>query len=265
MTPPLSKSSKSSSTDKLQALPIELIELTLLLSAHINAPRLESSSEALIQSTEHWQSLQYHLPQLSSLLSTHLQKRALLLARIISPSTNPSYLHRSVPKILPTIISLQSTIYVQKEELANRRNALVTSTLQILAQYQHATSLSISHLEQTIHGALSRHIKAKSEYLANQALSVSLLVDEKEIMAKKMIYTPDVQKALGNYIQHLRVEQERAREKERDSERILWGYGVARDDDGEKERVMREIARMYGKLKTEIRSVERDVARLNGK
>jgi hypothetical protein len=90
-------------------------------------------------------------------------------------------------------------------------------------------------------------------------------VKEKETTAKKMIYTEEVQKALANYMQHLRVEQERAREKTGDAERVLWGYGVGRDDGGGKERVMKEVARVYGKLKGEIRGVERDVGRLKGK
>lgn len=167
--------------------------------------------------------------------------------------------------MVPIMSDLQTKILEQKEQLAARRIALVTHTLHVLEQHQNATSLAISHLEQTVHGALSRNLKAKAEYLAANALSVSLLVKEKEITAKKMIYTERVQKTLTNYMQHLRIEHERVGEKTREAERILWGYGVGRDDGGEKERVMKEIAKQYGKLKAEIRSVERDVGRLKGK
>lgn len=261
---PTAKSSSNNNKPKA-SLPPELVEQILLLSSHLNTPRLEASSERLLESTEQWDSLPHNIPQIASLLSSHIQTRALLLARILSPTTNPSYLHRTIPKLCTTTTSTRHQINSKKEELAARRNALVTQTLQVLEQYQQATSLTISHLELTTHGALSRHLKAKSEYLALQALSMSLLVKEKETKARKMVYTEQVQEALTNYLQHLRIERERLSERGRDAERVLWSYGVGRDGGGEKEKVMKEVARMYGKLKSEMKGVQRDVARLRGK
>jgi hypothetical protein len=163
------------------------------------------------------------------------------------------------------ISNLQTQVADQAATLAVRRIDLVNKTFQVVEQYQKAIELAIFHLEKTTHGTVSQHIKARSEYLTLQALSVSLLVKEKETNARQMIYTKQVQRALGNYMQHLRVEKERINERTREAERILWGYGVGRDDRGEKEKVMREIARMYGIMKEEIESVERDVGRLQGK
>jgi len=48
---------------------------------------------------------------------------------------------------------------------------------------------------------------------------------------------------------------------------VLWGYGVGRKGEGEssKEKVMKEVARVYGELVREIGEVGRDVERLKGR
>lgn len=79
-----------------------------------------------------------------------------------------------------------------------------------------------------------------------------------------MMYTDKVKQALEVYVQHLRVERERLRERREEARRVLWGYGVGRED-GEKEKVMREIARVYTVLRSEVEEVGRDVGRLRGK
>lgn len=248
-----------------RAPPPELVEVILLLSSQLNAKPLDTPSRNLLESSELWQCLKLQLPHISTIIASHLHTRALLLSRILSPTTNPSYLHRTIPKVCPMVNNLQTQITNQTAALAKRRISLVNKTLQVVEQYQRAIELTVSHLEQTTHGTFSEHIKAKSEYISVQALSVSLLVKEKETSARQLVYTKQVQRALGNYAQHLRVEKERINERTREAERILWGYGVGRDDGGEKEKVMREIARMYGIMKDEIESVERDVGRLRGK
>lgn len=64
-------------------------------------------------------------------------------------------------------------------------------------------------------------------------------------------------------MRELRGGRERLKERVKLKERDLWGYGVGREDGG-KERVMREIARVFGELCGEIEEVKRDVERLRG-
>jgi len=167
-------------------------------------------------------------------------------------------------------MATQSEIAAKKAELAERRMGLVGRTTTVLGAYHMAITLIIGILEQSKHGSIARHIKLKAEYLSLNAQSLALDVKEKVVRGEKMVYTEEVKEALGNYMENLRDGIERLRDRERGARRELWGYGVGREEKenggaGEKEKVMREIARVYGELMREVREVGRDVERLRGR
>ncbi|KAH8687341.1 hypothetical protein BGZ60DRAFT_465706 [Tricladium varicosporioides] len=258
------KSSKVQPTPPSPPLPTELIELIILLTSHLSNP-LPASQLSVLETTPQWTSLSTHLPQLCALLATYLHTQAVALARILSPTTNPSFLHRNVPKIVPTIVELQHQITNKKLELYTARNALTTLTTTLLQAYQTATIHTIQLLETSKHGSLSleRHYLTKVSYLSLSTQQLLLSAKEKGIKGSKMVYTDEVVQALGRYMENLRDGRERLGERKREAERVLWGYGVGREEK-EKERVMKEIARVYGELQKEIRDVGRDVERLDG-
>jgi len=140
----------------------------------------------------------------------------------------------------------------------------VGRTATLLSTYHLASALVIRTLEQTKHGSMSRYAKTKAEYLSANAKQVDLEIKEKSLRGEKMVYTPEVVSALRTYMQNLKDGQERLREKERGARRELWGYRIGRDDGGDKAKVMKEIARVYGELLKECREVRRDVERLRG-
>jgi hypothetical protein len=152
-----------------------------------------------------------------------------------------------------------------KASLRARRTALVEKTTIFLRTCHLAISLIIRILEQSKHGSVSRHIKTKAEYLNVVARTVELETREKGVRGNKMVYTEEVNGALQNYMRNLRDRRERFRERKADAERVLWGYGVGREEGNEKEKVMREIARVYSELGREFKEVGRDVERLKGK
>ncbi|KAH8599336.1 hypothetical protein B0O99DRAFT_649922 [Bisporella sp. PMI_857] len=251
--------SPPSERDTASPLPIELIELIILFSARLSTPSLAPSSLRILESTTEWAALDSHIPTIASLLSSHLHSQALALVRIQSPATNASYLHRGIPKLVPNIQSLKKEIADRKKELEKQRLVLVSKTTTLLSIYHLATTLIIRILEQTKHGSIARHIKTKAEFLNLSAKQTDLEVQEKAIRGEKLVYTPEAVDALQNYMRNLRDGQDRLRERERDAKKVLWGYGVGRDDGGEKQRIMREISRVYGDLVKEVREVGKDV------
>ncbi|KAE8442055.1 hypothetical protein EG329_003912 [Mollisiaceae sp. DMI_Dod_QoI] len=265
-------STSNNSKSKLAAaptppLPPELLELIILLSARLTSATLPPKQLAILENAPQWTSLPTHLPRIASLISTRLQSQALSLVRIHSPTTNASFLHRQVPKLVPNIQSLQSEISSKKTDIERRRVELVSKTTTLLGLHHLSHTLIILHLEQSKHGLLSRHLKARSEYLSLLAQQLSFLAKEKSIKGERIVYNDEVRDALETYMRHLKDARERLREKKGDAERVLWGYGVGRKEEGgnEKERTMRSIADKYTILQKELKEVGRDVERLKGR
>ncbi|KAG9242869.1 hypothetical protein BJ878DRAFT_148064 [Calycina marina] len=258
-TPPVSAKKTAS------PLPAELVELILLLISTLFHP-VSPIQHKLLFSTTQFQTISQHLPAISALLSSHLHAQALALVRIQTPTINPSFLHRGIPKLCQNVSAIKKEVVERKAELEKRRGVLVTNTTTLLSIYHLASTLTIRLLEQTLHGSVARHTRSHAELLLLTAKSTVLAVKEKSVRAEKIIYTPEVVAALRNYTEELRDGEERLRGRERDAKRVLWGYGVGREEGGEgKEKVMREIARVYGELMREVREVARDVERLRGK
>ncbi|KAH8811550.1 hypothetical protein F5884DRAFT_782538 [Xylogone sp. PMI_703] len=263
-----STAAKSKSSSKTQQqhtpLPEELVQLIILLSARLSTPNVPPSSLTILESTEPYASLSQYLPIISSLISQHLQAQALALARILSPTTNSSFIHRTIPKLAQNTKAQQDSIAVQKADLAIRRNALVGKATTVLSLYHVATTMIIGSLEQVKHGVVARNARTRAEFLTTSARLEEHNAKSMELTARKTVYTDDLNEALINYMENLRDGQERLAQRKKVAERELWGYGVGRDA-GDKEKLMREIARAYKELNKEIKEVSRDVERLQGR
>ncbi|TVY22219.1 Uncharacterized protein LHYA1_G009082, partial [Lachnellula hyalina] len=175
-------------------LPTELLELILLLSSRLasSSPQAQTQAQtALLESTTIWQSLPVHLPRLAALLSTYLHTQSIALSRILSPSTNASFLHRIIPSLVPSILALQTTIVSKKALLHTSRVRIVTSTLQLLRAYERATALTVQVLETCKHGALSleRHYGVRMGYLAGLGEKVRLEALEKRGRGERAVYS----------------------------------------------------------------------------
>lgn len=81
------------------------------------------------------------------------------------------------------------------------------------------------------------------------------------LTARNTIYTAEVSNALVNYKEQLRDGRARLRQRQKDAEKELERYGVGREG---KEKVMKEIARVYGEMARQIREVRKDMERLKG-
>lgn len=201
-------------------------------------------------------------------MSTHLQTQALALAKVVFPTSNASFLHRQIPKLLPSVVDLQREISDKKTNVSRHRIGLVSKATTLISLYHVAIVLIIRILEQNKHGSIARNAKTRSEFLCLSAQKEEL---EGQILARKaekMMYTDEVKSALENYLHNLKDGTERLKERRRDLERELWGYGVGREEgqghEG-KERTMKEIVRVYGKLLRDVTEVRKDVKRLTGR
>lgn len=200
----------------------------------------------------------------SELVSKHLYNQALPIARLLSPSTNASYLHRQIPDIPTSLSTLQCTIASQKRDLEKSRTALVVLTTTVLSSYCIAIEATIRILE-GIHGQIARSAKTKAEVLSLNALESCINAKSKEIAARS-VYTPEIRDALRIYGEHLRDGRARLKQREKEAVRELGRYGVRMDDDGVqmgiREKTIREISRVYGDMLAEVEDVREEVGRL---
>ncbi len=214
-------------------------------------------------------SLPILLPQLASLVSKNLHTSALSLARIASPTTNPSYLHRYIAPLPVHISSLQQSIAAQKAALTKSRLAAATSALALLNQHTLAVAALIRVLEAK-HGTLSRSLELRAAEIAQAAQTAE--VDALAALggARSTVYTPEVTLALQNYTAHLRDGKVRLGDAIRTATAELRAYGavvqgVEQEDiegDKEKERTMREMARVYREMGRQLSDVRGDLERL---
>jgi hypothetical protein len=243
-----------------------LVELIILLSQHLTIPNLPPSCLATLESTNLYASLPSQIPEISALLSAQLLSQALPLARILAPTTNASFLHRQVPSIPAHIDALRSQLSSEKIKLEQSRIALIPTLNALLTSYRTAIVLAIQILERTIHGQLSRSSKIRSELLAAESKTKAQEAKILQLRCLEALYTKDVVVALRVYAEHLRDGRSRLVQRSKEAQRELARYGVGRrEEDGDragKEKVMKEVARVYGEMGREIEEVRRDLARL---
>ncbi|KAJ2894051.1 hypothetical protein MKZ38_007968 [Zalerion maritima] len=271
-----SKQSQPATADKQQKdLPYGLVELILLLppilSPENTSPGATNPTPIIIQPSDlpflftipPLSTLPKHIPQISSLLSSKLRTTSSQLSRIVSPSTNPSYIHRVIPS-LPSLASSQSS------QLASLKSQLSTSRLSGLQQ-----TIALLALHAKILVALSKSLDAKhtivSRYLelSAQVMSLESRLGESAAThalgsARKTVYTPQAVSALKRYSIHLRDARGRVEESIRTLEMELASYGVGVEGREQKERTMKEVARVYRDMGRQIEEVGADLDRLKG-
>lgn len=142
------------------------------------------------------------------------------------------------------------------------------------------TSLLQSHA--AVLGQLIRILEAKHGPIARslefRATEVMLAAQRQETeaetalwQARRDVYTPEVARALGNYMGHLRDARGRLGEAIRNLRAELEAYGVEGNsgqgqDEGRgrktKEKTMREMARVYKEMGRQVDEVKADLERL---
>ena len=268
-------------------LPPDLLDLLLLLPPLINlssssssaaSPPLSADDMQLLLESPPFTSLPDHLPRLAALVSDTLHASALSLARVLNPSTNPSYLHRTVAGLPAQAAQLQHDVASVHAQLAATRHATSSALLDLLEQQATALSTLLRVIEAKQGGPIARSLELRAAEVAVDAQILGTLDTPQAVAsAYKAVYTPEAHAALQNYAAHLQDSKMRLHEVLKERKALLREYGVdvdaaeaeaesqsqsqlhAADD---KSRAMREMARVYREMGQQVQEVQGDLARL---
>lgn len=249
-----SKRSKQTSDD--------IVSLLAILAPLVRGDtHLSSEAESLILSNPPVSDLEAFLPELASCISNTLQNWALDLTRLTRPSANPSNSQRYIPAMAADLSKLKDEIHISHQSTLDSRLQSLVSLSELQETYTEVLVLLAQCIE-TKHGPITTSL----EFRAKEA---SLLAQTTEVEAKRAIdtlyhefYSPKMVSALQNYTTHLEDAKTRAKERVRNVQRSLEQYGVGAEDGGEKEQLMRELARARNDITRQVDEVTRDLRRL---
>lgn len=254
-------------------LPPELVDLLLLITPFLESCQtLQHHELELLLSSPPFSDFPSLLPQLTPIISSHLSAQARGLARVLFPTTNPSFIHRAIPQILPTTQTLLSSVSSNRSTLTSKRLLTTSNLVTYLDHHTKALALLLQALEAK-HGpaAESSTSRASEASLEAQtwAAALNLLLWE----TRAHVYPPEAQTALKNYSRHLRDAQMQLSNKLRTRELELGEYGVAispeegghgigRADEAREQR-FREMARVWREMEKRMKEIDGDLKRLD--
>ncbi|KAL8380816.1 hypothetical protein RB595_005215 [Gaeumannomyces hyphopodioides] len=279
--------SSNQSTTSTDQLPQPLIDLLLLLPPLLSAsatdpdrqPPLDPATLDLLLTSPPLSDLPALLPRLWPLLSAFLQTSALSLARHAHPSTNPSYLHRHLPTLGPSIASSTAALSASGRDLTRARLDAAAAVADLQARRAEALGALARALEAR-HGAPARSVELRAAEVALRARHDEAAAEAALWAARADVYAPDASAALAAYAAHLRDSRVRLAEGCRSRLAELAEYGVVVPEEGDeggggggggggdeqnvsaKERTMREMARVFGEMERETEDIQRDLDRL---
>lgn len=216
----------------------------------------------LILSSPPFTDIRALLPGLGKSISASLQASVLNIARIVHPSTNPSFLHRHISSLPSDLSSPCKDLLEAQTTLLRKRLEVQVLLTDLLHIFTDSLAMLIQSLE-TKHGLALRNLELR-------ALSISLDAQQVEVDAKatltrltKEMYSPETIAALENYSSHLRDAQVRAAERVRCVQAELAGYGVGTNANAAREQTMRDLAQKYRETENHVEEVKRDLDRLD--
>ncbi|KAI2468841.1 hypothetical protein F4781DRAFT_247676 [Annulohypoxylon bovei var. microspora] len=250
----------------VSAPPPEILDLLLLLPPLLtNASSMPPSSLTLLLSRPPFSELNTLFPALAATLSTTLTRQASVLARVINPHTNPSYIHRSIPTLASTTAALQSSVSSSSASLSRSHQRATHDLTTHLSQRAQALAQLVRILESK-HGPSARSAELRAADASLETQTWALAAEALLWDARRAVYPPEAQRALVNYRRHLGDARMRLTDAIRVHEAELEDYGVAvaEGDEGDenKERTMREMARVWREMESRLHEVRGDLDRL---
>jgi hypothetical protein len=130
-----------------------------------------------------------------------------------------------------------------------------------LQKHAAALTLLIRALEAK-HGVVARSVELRAAEIALVAQRGEMDAQTAAINVRKEVYNPEVVRALRNYASHLQDAKLRLGDAMNVVTSELESYGVGVEGEENKERTMREMARVYREMGIQMREVKADLERL---
>ncbi|KAJ4340646.1 hypothetical protein N0V87_002307 [Didymella glomerata] len=186
---------------------------------------------------------------IATAVSTQLQTLTNHLCTIASPLDVPA------PSSLPTIAEdlITSATLTLPQELLAARTELTNTLTSLLSLHKQILESSIQILEQTQHGSLARHTKARAELLHSRATLLGL-------QAKCYTFGHPPPAEFVAALKEFRKSQGTGERALRDREALAKQSLRLYEQAGEKG--VRELAKRKGYLEGETRRIEREIASL---
>jgi hypothetical protein len=186
---------------------------------------------------------------IASAISTQLETITQHLCTIASPLSPPG------PATLPTTAEdlISSATITLPQELAAARTELTNHLTALLSLHKQVLETSIRILEQTQHGVLSRHTKARAELLHSRATLLGL-------QAKCYTFGHPPPAEFVAALKEFRKSQGAGERGLRDREALARQSLALYESAGEKG--IRELAKRKVYLATETRRMEREIGKL---
>ena len=188
---------------------------------------------------------------ITTALSKQFEQDAKTLAAMLDPD-NPPHVG-DLPK---TVKTLKSYIAISRAKTFESRLSLAQETSKMHGVYRQIIKTSIRVLEQTIHGSVARGTKAKADYLAVVAESMSKKLQLQDAQLMTQLYSSDIREALQTKQQELESESRITKRKVREAEEKLEEY--------EKAGGMQGMAQEYAEVLKETERVKAEIERLEG-
>ncbi|KAH8694814.1 hypothetical protein BGZ61DRAFT_352267 [Ilyonectria robusta] len=241
-----------------------LVDLLLILPPLLNpdSPPLPQASLELLFAHPPLSDIESLLPVLAPLLASSLRSSALSLARIAHPSTNPSYLHRHIAALPQTLATLRTDLAAAQSALVADRLRSLTALTTVL----HASTQALAHLVRALevkHGVVARSLELRAAEVSLQAQRHDADAALAVAAVRRDVYTPEALAALKNYAAHLRDARIRSEERIRGLKAELSEYGVGVDGGEGKQKMMKEMSRVYRDMGRQMDDVRGDLERLH--
>ncbi|CAM1509276.1 Fc.00g030150.m01.CDS01 [Cosmosporella sp. VM-42] len=261
--PPPRTTSRAHSQPSQATPPEPLLDLLLILPPLLSpeAP-LPQDSLTLLFSHPPLANLEALIPELTPILSSTLRSSALGLVRLTHPTTNPSFLHRHISALPQALATLQTDLSAAEAALTTQRLRTLASLAPLLRSYTQGIMHLMRALESK-HGVIARSLELRASEVALQAQRHEVDAQQTMYAVQGEVYTPEMITALKNYAAHLRDAKIRGEERIRGLRAELGEYGIGVDGGEGKEKMMREMARVYREMGRQMDDVENDLERLH--